>query len=143
MYSDPDGTPPALIKNLRHNKVIHEKVILLSISTVDVPRVPATHRMMVYDLGRGFYRIVLYYGFMETSNVMRDLALAPENGLELDLNEVSFFLGSERLFATAKPGMATWRERLFVVMSRNAVSAANFFALPPDRVVELGTLVEL
>lgn len=143
MYSDPDGTPPALIKNLRHNKVLHEKVILLSISTVEVPRVPVTHRMMIYDLGHGFFRVVLYYGFMETSNVMRDLALAPEHGLELNLDEVSFFLGSERLFATAKPGMATWRERLFVIMSRNATSAANFFSLPPDRVVELGTLVEL
>jgi KUP system potassium uptake protein len=143
MYSDPDGTPPALIKNLRHNKVLHEQVVLLSINTVEVPRVPVTHRMTVHDLGHGFYRVVLYYGFMETSNVLRDLALAPDHGLTLDLDEVSFFLGSERLFATAKPGMATWRERLFVVMSRNATSAANFFSLPPDRVVELGTLVEL
>jgi KUP system potassium uptake protein len=69
MYSDPDGTPPALIKNLRHNKVLHEQVVLLSINTVEVPRVPVTHRMTVHDLGHGFYRVVLYYGFMETSNV--------------------------------------------------------------------------
>ncbi len=143
MYSDPGGTPPALIHNLRHNKVLHERVILLSVMTVEAPRVPATHRMEVHDLHNGFYRIVLYYGFMETSNVMRDLALTGEHGLPLDLNEVSFFLGSERLLATARPGMAIWREKLFVLMSRNATNAANFFSLPPDRVVELGTLVEL
>lgn len=143
MYSDPGGTPPALIHNLRHNKVLHECVILLSVATIEAPRVPLTHRMEVRNLGHGFYRIVLYYGFMETSNVMRDLALTREHGLPLDLDEASFFLGSERLLATARPGMAIWREKLFVVMSRNATNAANFFSLPPDRVVELGTLVEL
>ncbi|MFO7633271.1 MAG: potassium transporter Kup [Caldilinea sp.] len=143
MYSDPDGTPPALIHNLRHNKVLHERVILLSVGTHEVPRVPLRHRMEVQDLGHGFYRMVLHYGFMETSNVLRDLALAEEHKLTLDLNEVSFFLGSERLLATARPGMAIWREKLFVLMSRNSTNAANFFSLPPDRVVELGTLVEL
>jgi len=143
MYSDPDGTPPALIHNLRHNKVLHERVILLSVATVEAPRVPLTHRMDVRSLGHGFYRIVLHYGFMETSNVMRDLALTAEHGLPLDLSEISFFLGSERLLATARPGMALWREKLFVIMSRNSTNAASFFSLPPDRVVELGTLVEL
>lgn len=143
MYSDPDGVPPALLLNLRHNKVLHERVILLSVSTLEAPRVPPTHRMMVHKLGNGFYRIVLHYGFMETSNVMRDLPLAGEHGLPLDLKDVSFFLGSERLMATARPGMAIWREKLFILMSRNATNAANFFSLPPDQVVELGTLVEL
>ena len=143
MYSDPGGTPPALIHNLRHNKVLHERVVLLSIITVEAPRVPLTHRIDLRNLGNGFFRVVLYYGFMETSDVMRDLALTGEHGLPLDLDEVSFFLGSERLLATARPGMAIWREKLFVLMSRNATNAANFFSLPPDRVVELGTLVEL
>jgi KUP system potassium uptake protein len=143
MNSDPTGTPPALIHNLRHNKVLHEQVILLSVSNYEVPRVPLSHRMEVHNLGHGFYRMVLHYGFMETANVMRDLALAEEHKLAIDLSEVSFFLGSERLLATARPGMAIWREKLFVIMSRNSVNAANFFSLPPDRVVELGTLVEL
>jgi KUP system potassium uptake protein len=143
MYSDPDGTPPALIHNLRHNKVLHARVVLLSVSTYEVPRVPHDHRMSIQDIGHGFYRMTLHYGFMETSNVFRDLALADAHGLSLDLDEVSFFLGSERLLATARPGMAPWREKLFVVMSRNATNAANFFSLPPDRVVELGTTVEL
>lgn len=143
LYSDPDGTPPALVKNLRHNKVLHERVILLSVMTLEVPRVPREHRMTLTKIGNGFYRIVLHYGFMETSNVMRDLALTAEHGLKLDLHEISFFLGSERLLATARPGMAIWREKLFVIMSRNATNAASFFSLPPDRVVELGTLVEL
>lgn len=143
MNSDPTGTPPALIHNLRHNKVLHEQVIMLSVGAYEVPRVPLSHRIEVHDLGHGFYRVMLHYGFMETSHVMRDLALAEEHKLKIDLSEVSFFLGSERLLATARPGMAIWREKLFVLMSRNSTNAANFFALPPDRVVELGTLVEL
>lgn len=80
---------------------------------------------------------------METSNVLRDLPLACDHGLPLDLKEVSFFLGSERMMATARPGMAIWREKLFILMSRNATNAATFFSLPPEQVVELGTLVEL
>ncbi|MFZ1770456.1 MAG: potassium transporter Kup [Caldilinea sp.] len=143
MYSDPDGTPPALIHNLRHNKVLHARVVLLSVSTYEVPRVPPDHRMSIQDIGHGFYRMTLHYGFMETSNVFRDLTMADAHGLALDLDDVSFFLGSERLLATSRPGMAPWREKLFVVMSRNSTNAASFFSLPPDRVVELGTTVEL
>lgn len=143
MYSDPEGVPPALLLNLRHNKVLHERVILLSVSTLEAPRVPLTHRMTVQKLKHGFYRMALHYGFMETSNVLRDLPLACDHGLPLDLKEVSFFLGSERMMATVRPGMAIWREKLFILMSRNATNAATFFSLPPEQVVELGTLVEL
>lgn len=143
MYSDPNGTPPALVQNLRHNKVLHEQVILLSLSTTETPHVPRSERMFVEDMGKGFYRMTLNYGFMETPNVPRDIAHAADFGLPLDLADVSFFLGSERIFASDVPGMALWRERLFVIMSRNATSAANFFGLPPDRVVELGTQVEI
>jgi KUP system potassium uptake protein len=143
MYSDPRGTPPALILNLRHNKVLHEQVILLSVRTEMKPRMRPNQRIEVHDLEKGFYRVVLHYGFMEDPNVQRDLALVKDHGLDLNLQDVSYFLGRERLFATKRPGMAIWREKLFILMSRNALSATDFFNLPPNRVVELGTQIEL
>ncbi|HRW47022.1 MAG: potassium transporter Kup [Caldilinea sp.] len=143
MYSDPEGTPPALVQNLRHNRVLHEQVILLSLNMEDMPYVPRKQRMEVHALHHGIYQMVLHYGFMETPNVPRDLPLAKHHKLKLNLDDVSFFLGSERILATERKGMAMWREKLFVLMSRNATSAANFFGLPPDRVVEMGTRVEI
>ena len=143
MYSDPGGTPPALVQNLRHNRVIHEQVVLLSLTTEEIPHVPRNERMHLTDLGNGFHRMILHYGFMETPNVPRDIGLAAEHGLALDMATVSYFLGNERIIASDKPGMALWREKLFVVMSRNAASAARFFGLPADRIVELGTQVEI
>lgn len=143
MYSNPRGTPPALLHNLEHNKVLHEQVIHLSVQTEDVPHVAQEDRVEFYDLGDGFYRITLHYGFMESPNVPHQLALINQPGLDINLEEVTYFLGRERLFATEKPGMAIWRERLFALMSRNARNAADFFHLPPNRVVEMGTQVEL
>ena len=143
MNSDPQGTPPALIQNLRHNKVLHERVILLSIRTRMRPYIPPEKRLEIEELGQGFYRVIMHYGFMETPNVSRDLPLSKEQGLDLDPHKVSFFLGRERLFATERPGMALWREKLFILMSRNARSATDYFGLPPGRVVELGIQVEL
>lgn len=143
MYSDPDCTPPALLHNLQHNKVLHEEVILLSIKTNEVPYVPAAERVEVQRLKNDFYRVVLRYGFMENPDVPRDLALARQSGLAIELDEVSYFLGRERLLPTSRPGMAIWRERLFELMSRNAQDAAMFFRLPPDQVVELGVRVEM
>lgn len=143
MNSDPDCTPPALIHNLQHNKVVHEKVILLSIKTKEIPYVPPAERIEVYPLDNAFYRVVLYYGFMEDPDVPRDLALARQSGLALELDKVSYFLGRERLLPTRRPGMAIWREQLFALMSRNARDAADFFRLPPEQVVELGIRVEM
>lgn len=143
MYSDPECTPPALLHNLEHNKVIHEKVILLSIKVNEVPYVPAAERVEVHPLQNGFYRVVLCYGFMEDPDVPRDLALARERGLPLEPGEATYFLGRERLLPTDRPGMAIWRERLFVLMNRNAHDAAEFFRLPPDRVVEIGVRAEM
>jgi KUP system potassium uptake protein len=105
--------------------------------------VPRSERLDLADLGNGFHRMILHYGFMETPNVPRDIGLAADHGLKVDMAAVSYFMGSERIIASAKPGMALWREKLFVVMSRNASNAANFFGLPPDRIVELGTQVEI
>ncbi|MBX3010342.1 MAG: potassium transporter Kup [Caldilineaceae bacterium] len=143
MYSDPESTPPALLHNIKHNKVIHEQVVLLSVETEEIPRVSKKDRMQVQQLENGFYRVILHYGFMEDPNVPRDLAQARRYGLELKANEVTYFLGRERLLASKRPGMAIWRENLFALMSRNARNATDFFRLPPERVIELGSQVEL
>ncbi|MGH2542357.1 MAG: potassium transporter Kup, partial [Ardenticatenaceae bacterium] len=143
MYSDPEGTPPALLHNLKHNKVLHEQVILLSVQTQEMPHVPRAERVEVHELEHNFYQVILSYGFMENPNVPRDLVLAEQHGLELKPKEISYFLGREWLLPTEGEGMALWRERLFALMSRNSRNATDFFSLPPDRVVELGTQVEL
>ena len=143
MYSDPETTSPALLRNLEHNKVLHQQVVVLSVVTVEIPHVPREERLEVEKVGDGFYRVILRYGFMESPNVPRDLTLCRKQGLKLSPREVTYFLGRERVFATKRPGMAIWREQLFALMSRNSRSATDFFRLPPDRVVELGSHVEI
>jgi KUP system potassium uptake protein len=143
MTAQPRGTPPALAHNLRYNKVMHEHVITLLVTTQPVPHVPVEQRVTVRELGHGVSDVVVRYGFMEDPNIPEALALAREAGLELDENDVTYFLGRETLIVTKTPGMAQWRERLFVVMARNAVRATAFFRLPAERVVELGVQVEL
>ncbi|AWN17123.1 Kup system potassium uptake protein [Salinisphaera sp. LB1] len=137
-------TPPMLLHHLRHNKVLHAQVILLTVHTRDVPRVAAAERMDIEDLGRGFYRMQLYYGFMQTANVPVALRFAREYGLEIDVEETTYYVGRETLIPTAEvPGMMVWRERLFAYMSRNAVPATAYYLIPSDRVVELGLQIEL
>jgi KUP system potassium uptake protein len=143
MYSDPAATPPALLHNLKHNKVLHERVVFLVVETENVPHVPPEERAKLEDLGVGFYRVTLRYGFMEEPNVPQALAALRGKGLELKPLETTYFLGRETLSPTNKPGMALWRERLFTVMHRNARTATSFFCLPPNRVVELGAQIEL
>ena len=136
-------TPMALLLNLRHNKVLHERIVLLTVVTEDIPYVPLAERLALEKPSAEFYCLVLHYGFMETPDV--PIALAQAKALELVITpeETTYFLGRETLFATAKPGMAIWRETLFARMARNARSATDFFHLPPDRVLELGTQIEL
>ena len=143
MTAQPRGTPPALAHNLRYNKVLHEHVVTLMVTTQPVPHVPQEQRVTVKPLGQGVVEVVARYGFMEDPNVPEALAGAKEHGLELDDSDVTYFLGRETLIATGTPGMAMWRERLFVLMARNAVRATTFFRLPPERVVELGVQVEI
>jgi KUP system potassium uptake protein len=143
MYSDPEATPPALLHNLKHNKVLHERVVFLIVETEEVPHVPDEERATMEDLGVGFYRVMIRYGFMQEPNVPAALTQLRRNGLEFKPLETSYFLGRETLIATDKPGMALWRERLFTVMHRNARPATSFFCLPPNRVVELGAQIEL
>jgi KUP system potassium uptake protein len=142
MTGAPEGIPHALLHNLKHNKVLHERVVLLTVLVEDVPQVPESQRIEVRPLAGRLYRVVIHYGFMETPNVPAALTLGEKDGLAFDLMDTSFFLSRETLIPSALPGMALWREMLFSWMSRSAATAMNFFRLPPNRVVELGTQVE-
>jgi KUP system potassium uptake protein len=143
MTSNLQGTPPTLLHNLLHNKVLHERVVLLTVVTSDVPHVASDARVEVAPLGQGFFRLTLRYGFMEEPDVPDALREASERGFPIDLTDTTFFLGVETLLATRRPGLPLWRERLFVLIARNAVRANAFFKIPPERVVELGMQVEL
>lgn len=143
MSGDPEAIPPALFHNIEHNKVLHERVVFLSVIVRDYPRVPVDERIEVHAMSDGFYRVCLYYGFMDQFNVPRELMLAKAQGLDIELQEVSYFLGRERVLASDKPGMPIWREQLFIIMGRNSRNATDFFRLPPEQVVELGAQVEI
>jgi KUP system potassium uptake protein len=143
MTGNLSGTPPTLLHNLEHNHILHERVILLTVVTNDVPHVDAADRIQVEPLGQGFFRCTLHYGFMEEPDVPEALAHLVEHGIPLEMEQVTYFLGVETLLSTERKGMARWRERLFAVMSRNAQRATTFFRIPPERVVELGIQIEL
>jgi KUP system potassium uptake protein len=143
MFGNPTGVPPALLHNLKHNQVLHETVVLLRVDTEETPAVDPARRVAVEDLGHGFFRMVMRYGFMEDPDVPGVLAEVKHCGLELRPMRTTYFLGRETLIASKRPGMAVWREQLFAVMSRNARTATSFFGLPPNRVVELGAQIEL
>jgi KUP system potassium uptake protein len=143
MTAQPRGIPPALAHNLRHNKMLHEHVVLLTVSTAPVPHATGDERITLDAVGHGIYTMKLVYGFMEDPDVPDALRVARGRGLEIDLDDITYFLGRETLLLTGRRGMARWRERVFVVMTRNAVGATAFFHLPPERVVELGVQVEI
>jgi KUP system potassium uptake protein len=138
-----DGAPHALLHNLKHNKVLHERVILLTVKIEDVPYVGQSYRAEVKEFGQGFYRIVIHYGFMQEPDVPAALSGVQGIGGQLRMMDTSFFLARQTLISSSKPGMAIWREKLFAWMLRNAESAMEFFRLPSNRVVELGSQVEI
>jgi KUP system potassium uptake protein len=139
----PEGIPHTLLHNLKHNKVLHKRVVLLSLIVEDVARVPDMDRIEIEQFGDGFYRVVAKFGFVEDTEVPHVLELCKEQGLEFDMMDTTFFLGRETLLPSKKPGMAMWREHLFSWMWKNASRAMDFLRLPPNRVVELGTQVEI
>ena len=139
----PDGIPNTLLHYLKHNEALHERVLLLSVLSAETPTVAVEDRICVEDLGLGLYRIKASYGFMETPDIRSILDLMSNKGLQVDIYSTSFYLGRETMSATGTAPMAGWRKKLFIYMSRNAWNATSFFSLPPDRVVELGTHVEL
>jgi KUP system potassium uptake protein len=143
MTAQPRGTPPALAHNLRYNKILHEHVVVLTVTTSPVPHVSPQDQISVQSFGQGVYNVRVQYGFMQDPNVPEVLTMARNLGVAIDLDDVIYFLGRETIIVTKRPGMALWRERLFVLMARNAVRATAFFRLPPERVVELGVQVEM
>ena len=143
MTTSMTGVPHALLHNLKHNKVLHERVMLLTVRIEDIPFVMEDRRVETKDYGAGFFRVILRYGFMEEINVPTALADVKGIGTQCKMMDTSFFLARQTLLPSARPGMAIWRERLFAWMLRNAESAMEFFKLPTNRVIELGSQVEI
>jgi KUP system potassium uptake protein len=142
MTREPEGAPVVLLHHLKHNKVLHEQVVLLSILSEEVPEIPDAERITIQRLSQGFYRITARYGFMETTNVPAILARAREAGIDSKPLETTYYLGREQLIPTGTTPLWSWRKKLFVFMSRNSRSATAFYGIPPNRVVELGAQIE-
>lgn len=142
MASNPVGTPLALRHNVIHNKVLHQTVVVVTVETAEVPHIFPPGRATVEEIGEGFWRVMVTYGFMDQPDIPLALAGVRHPGLELT-RDISYFLGRETVLASNTPGMALWRERLFVWMSRNAQTATHFFRLPPEQVIEVGVQVEV
>jgi KUP system potassium uptake protein len=143
MTTNPDGVPRAMLHNLLHNKVLHQRVVLLNVIMEDVPYVPEIDRVEVRALPEGFYQLLVRYGFKDDPDIPRAMELSEAHGLAFDMMQTSFFLGKETIVAHHRPAMPLWREWLFAWLFRNAGSATEFFKIPTNRVVELGTQVEL
>jgi KUP system potassium uptake protein len=136
--------PPALLHNLKHNQVLHERVLILHVKVEEVPHVPNEKRVEIHDAGAGFYRVILHYGFMQEVDIPRDLAGIKTCGEPFNMMSTSFFLGRQKLIPSKKvPGMSLWREKLFAWMLKSSESAMEFFKLPTNRVVELGSQLQI
>jgi KUP system potassium uptake protein len=143
MTISPEGTPPTLLHHVKHNHMLHEHVVLLTLKSADTPFVNLEDRLRIDCLPSGFYRLVAWYGYMETPNVPRVLKLAAGAGLPLEPTKTTFYLGRETLLTDGSAPMPQWRKMLFAFMSRNAANPAGYFGIPPNRVVELGAQIRL
>jgi KUP system potassium uptake protein len=143
MNGNASRTPPALLHNLEHNKVLHEKVVFLTVKTKQVPFVAPEERVEIEALGNGFHRLKVYYGFMEDPDIPNVLMNLRMPGFAYVPQDTTYFLGRETIIAAKRPGMALWREKIFSVISHNATSATAYFCIPPDRVVEMGEQIEI
>ena len=143
LTSDPEVAPVALMHNLKHNKVLHEKNVILTVHTADRPRVADSQRVTMEPISDDFKRLTITYGFMETPNVPRALGLCRKQGLKFDIMSTSFFLGRRSVVPSARQGMPLWQDKLFIFLMRNAANPTDFFHIPPGRVVELGTQVSV
>jgi KUP system potassium uptake protein len=143
MTGTPDFVPGALLHNLKHNKVLHERVLFVTVNNVDEPEIPSDRRAEVAELSPGIFKVVLRYGFKESPNIPADLEALRDRGVPFEPMQVSYFLGRETIVPAMQPKMPFWRLWLFLVMARNAVSATEFFRIPSDRVVELGVRVAI
>jgi KUP system potassium uptake protein len=138
-----EHVPPTLAQNLKHNKVLHQTVLLTSVVTDNIPRVAGPDRIKAQELGHGFWRIEAHFGFAQTPNVPRELQRAAIPGIELDPAKTSYFVGRAIVKSASRPGMARWRELVYVILSRLATRTPKFFPIPPDQVIELGAQVEI
>jgi KUP system potassium uptake protein len=138
-----NAVPVALVKNVRHNNAIHSRTFLLHFRVEDVPRIPNLEKIRTEKLAGGFHRIMARYGFMEDPPLDKVLTLAREQGLDLDPQATSFYIGRENLVMAETSAMARWRANLFIFMSRNATDATSFFSLPADQVIEVGVRLEI
>jgi len=143
LSGNPEFVPGALLHNLKHNKVLHERVLFVNVRNEDVPEITAGQRAEVTELSPGIHRVILRYGFMESPNIPRALDELKEHGVKYDPMQASYFLGRDLLVASTVPKMPMWRMWLFLVMARNAVPVTEFFRIPPDRVVELGVRIAI
>ncbi len=143
LTSNQKSVPHALLHNLKHNKVLHERNVMLTVETLDTPTAEPDERIELTALGAEFYSIMLRFGFAEDPNVPRALGLCQKRGLMFDMMDTTFFLSRETIVAGERAGMALWRDRLFAFMSRNAMPATTFFRIPGNRLVELGTQIEI
>jgi KUP system potassium uptake protein len=143
MSGTADGVPVVLLHHFKHNRTLHDRVVLLTITTDRRPRVPLAERVRLEELGHNFFRVSARVGFMQDANVPALLDEARTLGLDIDPEQASYFLGRESLLTTGPAKIARWRKALFALLSRNARPATQFFGLPPNRVVEMGAQVEL
>jgi KUP system potassium uptake protein len=138
-----DMVPVPLLHNLKHNKVLHERIVLLQVVTANVPRIAPEERLKLADLGDNFYTIVAEYGFMQHPNVPRVLQRCAEQGLKFNMMETSFFVGRVKIVPAKVSALGRFRCRIFEIMHRNALAATDFFRIPPNRVIELGSQTEI
>jgi KUP system potassium uptake protein len=143
MTSNPNGVPPVLLHHVKHNRVLHQHVVLLSVATLTIPEVPAAERAVVTEVGQGFFQVKAQYGFMESPDVPDVLRRFAKGSFPIGEHDITYYLGRETLLTTGTSKLATWRKRIFALLSRNAQPATAFFNIPPNRVVELGTQVQL
>jgi KUP system potassium uptake protein len=141
LTSDAEVAPVALMHNLKHNKVLHEKNVILTVVTADRPRVSEDKRVRIEVINQDFKRLILTFGFMETPNIPRALSLCRRQGLKFDIMSTSFFLGRRSIVASAQQGMPLWQDKLYIFLMRNAANPTDFFHIPPGRVVEMGAQV--
>jgi KUP system potassium uptake protein len=142
LFPDPGIAPPALLANLRHNEVLHHSVVLVSVQTSSVPRVPQVRRATVHDLGEGFAQVVLHFGFMDEPNVPKALSNIVDPEFGFDSEDAAYFIGRETIIPKGR-GVERWRASLFSLMHRNASSAVQYYSLPPEQVIEIGRQVSL
>jgi KUP system potassium uptake protein len=143
MTSNPGVVPTAFLHNLKHNHVVHERVVLMKVNTEDVPRVPDSQRVEVEKLGKGFHSVIAHYGFMERPDIPRLLEICRTHGIAFDLMDTTFFLGRETLIPASRSELSWWQAQLFIWMQGTALSATRFFRIPPNRVVEMGAQIEI